>query len=395
MFMKTTGRPSKKGTKNGVHAGRWTREEHEKFLTALNLFGREWRKVADYIKSRTSAQIRSHAQKYFAKLEKEAAAGIHGGVEEVHGSHVALLSSVAGGKRRSRASGSKRTSAGSRKRRRNTAAAKTSRKKARGKASAASSKSRDATKAPKPGAEPFKPISLQLAARPGSTSPNSLTGDRGSGTLSPRTTRINTAMHCHPVVRKWSAIEDSIMENMENLKHVTETGSAETVPARTLALEANICRNHAQAAELPCMCRRMCLIVQCGKRRVTARAKGDLSNLLCLTVQRNLLNLINTVTPTTPNLASLLAAEPQLRQEIHAAEAAGDSISFQESAQLFHSLSQEAQNTLEKLNETELTAVQVLIGTSIGLKPRKSPLRLSSKWTNARPPEESVLPIRS
>eukprot|EP00975_Prorocentrum_lima_P025946 5458554-Prorocentrum_lima.AAC.1 len=56
---------------DGKHVGRWTREEHEAFLLGLRTYGREWKKVAQNIKTRTSAQIRSHAQKYFAKLSRE------------------------------------------------------------------------------------------------------------------------------------------------------------------------------------------------------------------------------------------------------------------------------------------------------------------------------------
>ena len=52
-------------------SGRWTREEHEQFLDGLKVYGREWKKVAQRIPTRTSAQIRSHAQKYFAKLARE------------------------------------------------------------------------------------------------------------------------------------------------------------------------------------------------------------------------------------------------------------------------------------------------------------------------------------
>jgi SHAQKYF class myb-like DNA-binding protein len=52
-------------------AGRWSRDEHEAFLDGLKIFGREWKKVATKIPTRTSAQIRSHAQKYFAKLARD------------------------------------------------------------------------------------------------------------------------------------------------------------------------------------------------------------------------------------------------------------------------------------------------------------------------------------
>lgn len=52
-------------------SGRWTAAEHNAFLRGLKIFGREWKKVVTYIPNRTSAQIRSHAQKYFAKQSKE------------------------------------------------------------------------------------------------------------------------------------------------------------------------------------------------------------------------------------------------------------------------------------------------------------------------------------
>lgn len=55
----------------GMNGGRWTEQEHQSFLAGLRLYGREWKKVAAKIKTRTSAQIRSHAQKYFAKLARD------------------------------------------------------------------------------------------------------------------------------------------------------------------------------------------------------------------------------------------------------------------------------------------------------------------------------------
>jgi len=52
-------------------SGRWTNKEHEAFLVGLKEYGREWKKVAHQIPTRTSAQIRSHAQKYFAKITRD------------------------------------------------------------------------------------------------------------------------------------------------------------------------------------------------------------------------------------------------------------------------------------------------------------------------------------
>jgi SHAQKYF class myb-like DNA-binding protein len=55
---------------NGPYVGRWTKEEHEKFLEALKKHGKEWKKVAAHVGTRTVVQTRTHAQKYFQKLQK-------------------------------------------------------------------------------------------------------------------------------------------------------------------------------------------------------------------------------------------------------------------------------------------------------------------------------------
>lgn len=33
-------------------------------------YGKDWRKVEQYVRTRTSSQVRSHAQKFFHKLQK-------------------------------------------------------------------------------------------------------------------------------------------------------------------------------------------------------------------------------------------------------------------------------------------------------------------------------------
>lgn len=50
--------------------GRWSAEEHRLFIEAVNQFGREWDKVQSVVKTRSLAQVRSHAQKYFLKLSR-------------------------------------------------------------------------------------------------------------------------------------------------------------------------------------------------------------------------------------------------------------------------------------------------------------------------------------
>ena len=55
--------------KQKFNHGRWEKEEHEKFIEAINKYGKNWNKIEKYISTRSSAQARSHAQKYFNKIQ--------------------------------------------------------------------------------------------------------------------------------------------------------------------------------------------------------------------------------------------------------------------------------------------------------------------------------------
>ena len=56
--------------KKKITSGRWTSDEHERFLSGLNLHGKDMKKVAAHVKTRTVIQTRSHADKYFARVAK-------------------------------------------------------------------------------------------------------------------------------------------------------------------------------------------------------------------------------------------------------------------------------------------------------------------------------------
>lgn len=51
--------------------GRWIKGEQELFIQGCLAYGNNWKKMKQIVKTRTSAQIRSHAQKYLIKLTKK------------------------------------------------------------------------------------------------------------------------------------------------------------------------------------------------------------------------------------------------------------------------------------------------------------------------------------
>ena len=55
---------------NKFQTGRWSPKEHQKFIEGILRYGNEWKNVQNIIKTRSSTQARSHAQKFFLRLRK-------------------------------------------------------------------------------------------------------------------------------------------------------------------------------------------------------------------------------------------------------------------------------------------------------------------------------------
>ena len=58
-----------KDKKSSLNEGRWSFEEHIKFIEALVDHGKNWKDVQKYVGTRSAAQARSHAQKFLLKLK--------------------------------------------------------------------------------------------------------------------------------------------------------------------------------------------------------------------------------------------------------------------------------------------------------------------------------------
>ena len=51
--------------------GRWTNEEHQLFLQAVQMHNKDWEKIQKFVKTRDTPNIRAHSQKYVEKIKRK------------------------------------------------------------------------------------------------------------------------------------------------------------------------------------------------------------------------------------------------------------------------------------------------------------------------------------
>lgn len=59
-----------RGGTQPIRGGRWTADEHERFLEGFRIHGHKWKRVQQVVRTRSVTQVRTHAQKYLLKVAK-------------------------------------------------------------------------------------------------------------------------------------------------------------------------------------------------------------------------------------------------------------------------------------------------------------------------------------
>lgn len=58
---------SSTSSQDSTNNGRWTAHEHEQFLAGYDKYGKDWKRISEFMGTRTNIQCRTHAQKFFKK----------------------------------------------------------------------------------------------------------------------------------------------------------------------------------------------------------------------------------------------------------------------------------------------------------------------------------------
>ncbi|CAN0366163.1 unnamed protein product, partial [Ectocarpus sp. 12 AP-2014] len=59
-----------KNKRTAMGKGRWTSQEHADFMIGLEKYGKDWKAIADVVRTRTTVQTRTHHQKYDKQVKK-------------------------------------------------------------------------------------------------------------------------------------------------------------------------------------------------------------------------------------------------------------------------------------------------------------------------------------
>ncbi|CAL8466825.1 g6361 [Coccomyxa elongata] len=68
--------PTRKPYRITKQREKWSDSEHQRFTEAVEKYGRDWKAIVEHVGTRSVAQVRSHAQKFFLKLEKSGQADV-------------------------------------------------------------------------------------------------------------------------------------------------------------------------------------------------------------------------------------------------------------------------------------------------------------------------------
>jgi SHAQKYF class myb-like DNA-binding protein len=47
-----------------LNTGMWTPDEHQRFIEAIKMFGKDWVAIEQHVQTRSAKQVKSHSQKF-------------------------------------------------------------------------------------------------------------------------------------------------------------------------------------------------------------------------------------------------------------------------------------------------------------------------------------------
>lgn len=53
-----------------IRQGKWEESEDQRYFQALKLYGKNWEKIQNFVKTRDCRHIRSHSQKLIVRLQR-------------------------------------------------------------------------------------------------------------------------------------------------------------------------------------------------------------------------------------------------------------------------------------------------------------------------------------